>query len=198
MFTYRSGMSLAPYRYRIIVANNNPSPGGSINVFNAANDVLLSDTQVNNVLTQLKTFYSALSSYIGGTYSIGSRILEFRPGGVAPRIVLVAPQSQANTVSGPQPPQLAAVLSWRTALAGKSFRGRTFLGPLNSAALSGTSLAGAFTAAANTAAAALIANVRTQTSASWGLVVHSDERSEDTQISLGNMDSRVDTIRSRA
>jgi len=198
MYGYGRPMGLAPYRYRILVANASPSPGGAQNVFNVGNDVLLTDAQVNTILGHIKTWYTAFSTYVYGSFTIGSRVLEFRPGVVAPRIVLATPAAQSSAISTPQPPQLAAVMSWRTALAGKSFRGRTFLGPLNIAALSSGTLAAAFTGTANTASTTLISAVKGVTNPAWGLVVHSDHMSEDTPITNGVMDARVDTMRSRA
>ncbi len=191
-------MAAAPYRYRILVTNTSPSPGGAANIFHVSNDVPLSDANVTSILNHLKTFYTAVGTYVYGAFSIGPRVLEYTPSGIAPRIVPVAAVGQTNVSSTPQPPQLAAVMSWRTALAGRSFRGRTFLGPLNLAALSSGALVGAFYSAANTAAATLITNVKTVTTAGYGLCVHSDHLALDTLITSGNMDPKVDTLRSRA
>jgi len=192
------GMAVAPYRYRILVLNSTPAPGGGANVFMVGNDVALSDAQVTSICNHLKTFYTALGTYCGGLFTIGARVLEFHPGAVGPRVVPITPPQQANGVSAVLPPQLAAVISWRTAFAGRSFRGRTFLGPLNGAAVTSAALTPAFVTAANPAAATLLTNIKTVTAASWGLVVHSDKLNEDTPIITGTMDTRVDTMRSRS
>jgi hypothetical protein len=198
MYTYRSGMAVAPYRYRILTLNTLPGPGGGANVFNVASSAALTDANLTSILAHLKTFYTAVGSYVPGVFTIGSRILEFTPGAPAPTIRTVASASQTNASSSPLPGQLCSVVAWRTALAGKSYRGRTFLGPLNAAALTGTAISGAFIAAANAAAAALITNVRAVTDPAWGLVVHSDAIPTDTPVTSGLMDGRPDTLRSRS
>jgi hypothetical protein len=191
-------MALAAYRYRILVTNTGPSVTTGVNVFNVGNDTALPDANVTNLLTAIKALYSSLTTYVPGSFSIGSRVLEYHVGTAAPRIVPVAAQAQTNAISAVLPPQLAAVLSWRTATGGRSYRGRTYLGPLNGAAVANQTLVGAFTGAANTAAATLITACKAQVTAPWGLIVHSETAATDTPVLTGNMDSRVDTLRSRS
>jgi hypothetical protein len=190
-------MAAAAYRYRILVTNSVPSPGGAANVFNVGNDALLTDANVTSILNHLKTFLAAQTTYAYGTWSIGQRVLEFRPGVALPRIVAAAPVVQALGQSTILPTQLAAVVSWRTAFAGKSYRGRTFLGPFNNTVLSANNLHPTFVTNMSTAATNLIANIKLVTNPAWGLVVHSDKLSEDTPVTTAAIDSRVDTLRSR-
>ena len=190
-------MAVAPYRYRIVVSNTSNVSGTSNNVFNIGNDVALADATITNMLNAIKNFYAALATYVNGTFSIGSRVLEYRPGVPAPRIVPVAAVTQVLTASSPLPAQLAAVMAWRTALAGRRYRGRTYIGPLNQAALTNQSLNGTFITNANAAAATMITAIKALPTAGYGLVVHSDAAPDDTLIASGNMDTRPDTIRSR-
>lgn len=190
-------MPLAAYRYRIFVENAVQVSGKSLNVWNVGSDAVISDANIALILGDLKTFYTALATYVCGTFSIGSRILEFAAAGGPPRIVAVAAVAQTNAVATPLPGQLALCLSWRTALAGKRYRGRTFLGPLNVAVnASGAVVAGAITAV-NNAAAVLVPAVKPRTTGAWGLVVHSAAVPTDTPITLGTIDTRMDTVRSR-
>lgn len=191
-------MPLVAYRYRVIVENSVGVSGKSLNVFNVGSDALVSDANVTLMLGDLKTFYTAIATYVYGTYSIGARVLEYQAAGGPPRIVTVAPVAQVSAASASLPPQLSVVVAWRTALAGKSYRGRTFLGPLNGAAQAGGAVTAAAQTAVNTAAANLITNLKPRTTGSVGLVVHSDHANVDTPVVVGATDLRMDTMRSRS
>lgn len=191
-------MALLAYRYRILVENSTGVSGKSYNVFSVGSDAVVSDANVALILGDLNTFYTAITTHVYGTYSIGSRILEYQPTG-PPRIVSVAAVGRTNNAASPLPAQLALCVNWRTALAGRSYRGRTFLGPLNGAANSTSGgVTGAAITAVNNACAALITAVKPRTTGSHGLIVHSDQVPTDTDITLGTTDTRMDTMRTRS
>lgn len=119
------------------------------------------DTTVvaNEWIGYIKTFYdSCAAAGLWGGQTIGATVIEYEHNEV-PKYVPATAQTATDTGTGAiQPLQLAAVVSWRTALAGRSFRGRTYLGPLKATAMSTGTLAGTFVNAVNTAAGVLIAH----------------------------------------
>ncbi len=173
--------------------------GKAVNIFHVTSgtSATLSDSQLTNVLTDLKLLYTAFGTYTTITWSIGSRILELLPDGSPPVIRNVAALSQAPGVGTVMPAQLAAVVSWRTAFAGPSFRGRTFLGPLGNTAITAGSLNSAFLTAVNPAAAAVITNMPAHANGG-GLCVRSGVRQVDTLVTAANVNSKVDTLRKRS
>ena len=113
-------------------------------------------TVANLFIGYLKTFYDAVNAAgVYGGQTIGSTVIEYEYG-EDPKYVACTPQIATDTGTGAlYPPQLAAVVSWRTALAGRSFRGRTYLGVLRSQAFGGNILTTTFASAVNTAATTL-------------------------------------------
>jgi hypothetical protein len=113
--------------------------------------------QANDAINQLQTFYNALSTAgILGSWRIGDVVVEHETG-QPPRYVAATPKQSINTSGSNYAFQVAAVCSWRTAKAGRSYRGRSYIGPLRSTAMSGPDISSTFAAAVATAAAALIA-----------------------------------------
>jgi len=173
--------------------------GKAVNIFHVTSGTTatLSDTQLSNVLNDLKLLYTAFATYCTITYSIGSRILELLPDGSPPVIRNIAALTQAPGVGTVMPAQLAAVVSWRTAFAGPSFRGRTFLGPLGSTAITAGSLNSAFLSAVNPAAVGMLTNMPAHANGG-GLCVRSNTKQLDTLVTACNVNSKVDTLRKRA
>lgn len=194
-------MAFTYVTYRITCESSGASVSGkAINIFHvtAGSASTLPLGTINGILTDIKAFYTPAATYMTTNWTIGSRVLEYLPGGTAPVIIGATPQVQVMSGSNAMPPQLAAVVSWRTPLAGPSFRGRTFLGPLNNTAFSAASLSGAFTAAMNTAASTLITALQTRITGNGGLVVRSTVQQLDTPVVSGVMNTKVDTLRKRS
>lgn len=196
----------------------------AVNVWHVANaGAGFNATDANNVLAAMKPFYDAYATYrtTGVAFTIGSRVLiqdtanwipptfdsnrrQLTKGRWAspPTILGATPvTSTAGSGGSALPPQLANVVSWKTANAGRSARGRTYLGGLAGNAASGGIVLGAFVVAMNTAAAALIAAVKAVTLAGGGnpyLACWSPTRGEVREILTGSNDGTFDTMRSRA
>jgi hypothetical protein len=117
-----------------------------------------------------------------------------------PVIVACTPVTATTGTGGTDiPPQLASVVSWRTAISGRSGRGRTYLGMLGSAAMQQSIVAGAFVTAANTAAANLISGIKALSilGAPPNLGVWSPTKGVIREVLSGSMDATFDTMRSR-
>lgn len=99
------------------------------NIFHVTNGSA-TDADVPAMLTAIKAFYTAIASFYLNTtlITIGSSVRDIS---VTPnRIVAATPLTQAGTTAGEAlPANVALVTTWRTAFAGRSFRGRTYLGP---------------------------------------------------------------------
>jgi hypothetical protein len=192
-------MAFSPAGYRITVENTVGVSGKGVNVlWVGAMAGALTDAQLNQCLTDIKALYTAAAPYLGGTYNIGARVLEYLAGGSAPLIRNVTALSQAGAGGTFLPAQCAAVVSWRTAFAGPAYRGRTFLGPLLTTAVTGPSLSAAFLTAVNAAVPTMITNLASHVGGLGGLMVRSQAKTTDSYVQSGNMNSKVDTLRSRA
>lgn len=193
-------MAFTTPTYRITCeATGGGISGKAVNIYHVTSGTTatLSDTQLANVLTDLKLIYTAFGTYTSVTWTVGSRILELLPDGSPPVIRNIVPLNQAGGVGTVQPPQLAAVISWKTPLAGPSFRGRTFLGPLTSTAITAGGLNSAFLSAMQPAAVAVISNMPAHANGG-GLCVRSTTKELDTLITSSAINSKVDTLRKRA
>lgn len=98
--------------------------------------------------------------------------------------------------AGHQAPQVAVVVSWKTALSGKSFRGRTYLGPLDreiidesTAKIKGTAVSAIDTAAGDLRTALVVSG--------FTLVVWSRKLNSFQAVTLQSVGSTFDTMRSR-
>jgi hypothetical protein len=178
-------------------------------------------SEMNTVLGAFKAFYDSLAAYrpTGSTVVTGSRVLYFLENwwtkptfdanhklltkgffNTEPVIQGATPVTSTAGTGGTQiPPQLASVVSWRTATSGRSGRGRTYLGNLAAAAQQVNIVAAAFVTAANTAATTLISAVNGIQSAGFPsqLCVWSPTKGGVRQILSGSMDGTFDTMRSR-
>lgn len=85
----------------------------------------------NAFIADLTTFYTAIKGLYrtGVSISVGnSAQTVVKP----PLIVSTVPQIVAGTGATPGgPPEMSLVLTWRTAIAGRSYRGRSYIGPLS-------------------------------------------------------------------
>jgi len=178
-------------------------------------------TEANNIVNAVKAFYDALAAYrpTGSTVVTGSRVLYFQEQwwtkptldangnqltkgkfNTDPFIVAATSATSSAGTGGTQiPPQLASVVSWRTATAGRSGRGRTYLGNLASAAQQVNIVASAFVTAANSAAGTLITAIAAiqAAGAPAALAVWSPTKGVLRPILSGSMDATFDTMRSR-
>jgi hypothetical protein len=159
-------MAMVQIRNRIVSGQHNKLSGPAYNVMH----VEVSDPTAGNVqaaIADISTFYGSFNAYLrsGTVITIGERVLNVSttPAGVIP----VTPATQSGaTGTASLPPEVAAVVSWRSGLAGARYRGRTYLGPLAVAALAtgGEFVTGFVTAlqgAASTLVTALAANTPT-------------------------------------
>ncbi len=178
-------------------------------------------SEANNVMNAVKAFYDGIAAYrpTGSTVVTGSRVLYFQEQwwtkptfdanhnqltkgffNTEPFIIAATPATSTAGTGGTQiPPQLASVVSWRTATSGRSGRGRTYLGNLASAAQQVNIVAAAFVTAANSAAGTLITAIHalTVSGAAPDLAVWSPTKGVIRPILSGTMDATFDTMRSR-
>jgi hypothetical protein len=154
-------------------------------------------------ITALKNFYTSCGPLFGTSTAttIGTQVVTVED---PPVIVPATPQVANGTVSSTiaTPAQLAAVASWRTALAGRSFRGRTYLGPLVQGALNGQSLSSTANNAIGTASLNLI--TASDASTDFRLVVlsrwHNGVKRPvpiGTRVTSAQTNTRVETQRRR-
>jgi len=178
-------------------------------------------SEATAICAAVKAFYDGHSAYrvTGTTVVTGSRVLYFQEGwwtkptfdangklltrgkfNTDPFIVPATPQtSTAGSGGGLLPPQLASVVSWRTATSGRSGRGRTYLGNLGNSALLTNAVTPAAVTAINSAAATLITAVAAlqAAGASAALAVWSPTDGVLRPILSGATDATFDTMRSR-
>ena len=188
--------------YLQITATHDMGGGNTaVNVFKVHGTALGSWTGANTVtvanaaIARLKTFYDwATGAGVATPWTIGATVLEYK-GDPIPLYVQATPLvSNSFGTFVALPPQLAAVISWRTGEAGRRKRGRTYLGPLTTTAVTGAALNGTFadqvTQRANTI-------VGTPVAAGFAFCVHSPTADDTTTITSGFCDTQVDTLRSR-
>lgn len=175
-----------------------------VNVFHIRTLALPTTTaEVQAVVDVFKTFYDNLASVRQGnaTMTIGTRVVADDASNTTPPQIwgTVPRTSVIGTSSGAVPAQLAAVISWRTPLAGRSYRGRTFLGLLGGAAQNGAVLQGSAVTTINSSAATLISGLAALSVAGGGcsLAVYSKKANVCTDIISGTTDATYDTMRSR-
>jgi hypothetical protein len=178
--------------------------------------------ETNSILAPFKAFFDSQNIYrtTGTNPVIGSRVLYWaeswwtkpvgRPGGVGyvpgrfntePLIIGATPVTSTVGSGGAlQPPQLASVVSWRSAVSGRSGRGRTYLGNLAAGAAASDKLSASFVTTVNTAAATLITAVKAVTvggASTVAFTVWSPTKGLCRDILSGFTDVTWDTMRSR-
>jgi hypothetical protein len=139
-----------------IPAESNISTG-AVNIWHwiVPNSSLL--TEVQNAVTALGTFYSAIAGVLqAGTITIGARCVTVDQN---PNLIVSPTVSNVATTGGGQSPlQCAVVLRLFSNVVGGSHRGRVYLGPLDTAAIqaNGRLVSAADTTTINAAAATLM------------------------------------------
>lgn len=152
-------------------------------------------TQANNAITQLRTYYNALATAgLLFQWTIGAVVTEHQTG-QPPQYVAATPLNSTLVGGTLAALQVAAVISWRTALAGKSFRGRSYIGPLRSTSFTYPDLANTIPTAFMAAANALIA---APSSADLVPAVYSPTLDQTTRITSSLCTQALRTMRSRA
>jgi hypothetical protein len=151
--------------YLQITANRDMGGGNQcVNVFHVAPSSggwIGTDTTAiaNYFIGRLQTFYTSCGTAgLAGGQTIGQTVIEYEYNEAPKYVPATAVSVGASTGGAFQPLQLAAVVSWRTALAGRAYRGRSFLGPLTASAVSGSALAAGFVSGVNAAATVLVAS----------------------------------------
>lgn len=159
-----------------------------------------SETDLNTHLqagaTAIREFYQAWRSYLPTTVSIqvGQEGAVER-GVTEPRIIPVTTTVVTGNTSGQQPANVAACLTLRTALSGRSRRGRKYLGPLVPNAQADGRLGPTFISTVLTAAETMR---NALSAASCPLVVWSRTNAYTTLVSGMTMDDIPDSMRSRS
>lgn len=192
-----------------------------VNTWHIRTSGAITATEVTNLMVPFKTFWDNLATYRSpGTVTItGSRILladistwvkpvgsPGKPGYVGgywstpPLILAGTPStSTAGSAASALPPQLASVISWRTAIAGRTGRGRTYVGNLGNTAQQGASVNAAYVTAVNTQTTTLINAVPAVSVASGvvGITIWSPTNGYLHDVISGASDATFDTMRSR-
>jgi len=153
-------------------------------------------SEVQGAVDAIRDFYTTAQSLFPNTCQIviGTSVVEIT---AVPQVIW---GPTPRTVAGgggtaAQPAQLANVVSWRTAYAGRSFRGRTYLGPLGSSALTNNVIStGVNTAVTNATNALVAASVA---ASGWDLVVWSEKLQSSNPVISGVTNSKVETQRRR-
>jgi hypothetical protein len=149
----------------------------------------------NSLIGHLKTFYTALGTHgLSGAFTIGSVVLELERD--EPPIYIGATPQTSTASYGPLVPyQCAMVVTWRTALAGKSYRGRSYLGPMLNSARADTQWIGSNVSQVNADVAAFLANVA---GTAWDLCIASEVKNSSESVITGGATTAIRTMRSRA
>jgi hypothetical protein len=203
--------------YLALYATSTISPGNvAVNTWNVKTVPQGSTTaEVNAIITAIRNFYTGLTTLFATvtTWTVGAKVLSYSATVSDPPVIMGGTPLTTTSGTGgtPMPPQLATCVSWRTALAGRRYRGRTYVGPLGSNAFSQNIISAGAVSAANTAAATLITAVAAAGSAGkYALAVLHNEFTTPTPpakpvrinytlepIISGTMDNVPDTMRSR-
>lgn len=152
--------------------------------------------EIQAAVDAIRDFYATASTVFPTTCSItiGTSVIEISAlppviWGPTPRVVAGGGGSPA------QPAQLANVVSWRTAFAGRSYRGRTYLGPLGAGAVTGNVMTTAVNTATQNAANALIA--ASVAASNWELIVYSHKLLGGAPVISGVSNTKIETQRRR-
>jgi hypothetical protein len=158
-------MPLIQVRNRITSPNHNKLSGPAYNVMHVFAPTGYTIADVQAALADMATFYTALAAYYrsGATITVGERVLDVDQ---SPDVIVGTTPVNVTNASGPSslPPEVAAVVSWRTNLTGARYRGRTYIGPLAVAAIAtGGEFFSTFVTTLQTAANTLLANLNANT-----------------------------------
>jgi hypothetical protein len=177
------------------------------------------NSEATALVAAVGAFYNSYTTSRVGSHITGSRVLYFLESwwtkptfdgnhnqltkgrfNTDPFIVPATPHTSAAGGGGTSiPPQLASVLSWRTATSGRSGRGRTYIGGLSTGAQSNNVINATTVSAINAGAAALITAVHaiTASGVAADLGVWSPTQGVIRPILSGSSDATFDTMRSR-
>jgi len=180
---------------RVVVTVTGGIPRTAINVWHAS----VADTTSANaqpVVDAIRDFYTTAASALPATVTatIGTAVTAITA--TPPLILSPTPRAVNGTGSGGAgAAQLAAVVSWKTPFAGRSFRGRTYMGPLAVGAVT----AGVMTVSVNTALqnAANAYVAASNSSVDWDAVIWSEKLQTNSPVSSGVTNNRVETQRRR-
>lgn len=146
------------------------------------------------IAAPFEEFFSEVDAYLASGWSLS--FFSLRDRSQAGGAVYEVPSAAAGAASGdPLPGQIALAVTWRTAQAGRRYRGRTYLGGFSEA----NSAAGGFPSstmvtAIETSATDLIADLA---GISADLQVLSRVGEFSTEVTSAQVDSYFDTIRRR-
>lgn len=139
----------------------------------------------------LRDFYTSIAALFNSTTAIEIGANVVRITDVPPVILPVTIRNLVGTGGTTQAPyQLANVISLRTPLAGRSFRGRIYLGPISDSAMTGAIIGGALNTTMQTAAATLVASNL--------VTVWSEKLQNHTIVTSALTNTAVETQRRRA
>lgn len=92
------------------------------------------------------------------------------------------PVAIAGTLTGDSlPPTAPAIISWRTGLIGRSYRGRSYMPPANELQQNGGQLTGSYPVLLDAYASAML-NISETTGMTYRMVIHSDTAGVDTPV----------------
>lgn len=180
---------------RVVSTVTGGIPRTAINVWHA----FVTDTTaaiVQKVVDAQRDFYTTAASLFptSVTITIGTSVQLITA--TPPLILGPTPRVVAGTgTGGASAAQLAEVVSWRTAFAGRSFRGRTYLGPIAVSALTGGILSTPVTTACQNAANAYVA--ASTADPDWIASVWSEKLQTGSDITSAVANSKVETQRRR-
>lgn len=120
---------MAIYECRVKLTGGSGT-GPFYNIFHVDGPSPALQSDVDKMVTPFETFYDAIKGHYptNMVINIFDRVLTVED---PPQIMTPTPTTVTGVGSGGQaPPQIAAVISWVTSLAGAGYRGRTYLGPL--------------------------------------------------------------------
>lgn len=153
------------------------------------------ENQADAAIQQLKTMYNAVAvAGLAGAWIIGDVVTEHQTG-QPPKYVNATSATSTVSPGTLDAYQLAGVTSWKTGLAGRSYRGRTFWGPLKSSAFSKPDLSSGWVTSVNAATAAFLA---APTGGDLVPCVYSPTLDQTTAIVSGLTSTACRTMRSRA
>jgi hypothetical protein len=187
----------ATYAVTVSTTNSNAS-GSAVSIYHFTSTAARDTAVCNTFIGHLKTMYTAFTTLFVSTqtFQIGGivRTMETPAGFIVP----ATPQNASGTGGGNiLPPQLAMVVSWRTALAGRGYRGRNYIGPIASGVPAANGqISPAIVTTCQNAVNAFVANVNGMSPTS-NLVVWSPTRSDGELTLSGIVRSKIGTLRSR-
>jgi hypothetical protein len=190
-----------------ITAQRELSPGNvAVNTFHFSADGagltwvgLDKVSTANGLITKLKNFYTALGTAgLAGQWEIGTVVTEHETGQDT-RFIGATPQSSTPSSGSETFWAVAAVIQWKTGLAGKSNRGRSYIGPLKNSATSAPGInTGTYFGLATAAQEYLDGTFSTLAPCVYSPTREAAGQPSTTLITLAACPSRIATLRTRA